>query len=119
LFPGYLYQFQFAKRGRISAVFASFKQESQSSRDVGGQIAVIENARRQVASRATIWFPRYKRNRFRFPGRTLFCRNQEPAGYPMREYTFKEKSRITVGAIMALVIVGWLLVLATAFLSVR
>jgi hypothetical protein len=35
------------------------------------------------------------------------------------EYTFKEKSRITVGAIMALVIVGWLLVLATAFLSVR
>ena len=37
----------------------------------------------------------------------------------MREYTFKEKSRITVGAIMALVIVGWLLVLATAFLSVR
>jgi hypothetical protein len=37
----------------------------------------------------------------------------------MRDYTFKEKARITVGAVTALVVVGWLAVLATAFLSVR
>jgi hypothetical protein len=37
----------------------------------------------------------------------------------MRAYTFKEKARITAGAVAALVIVGWLLVLAVAFLSVR
>jgi hypothetical protein len=36
----------------------------------------------------------------------------------MREYIFKEKTRITAGAVTSLVIVGWLLVLATAFLSV-
>jgi hypothetical protein len=36
----------------------------------------------------------------------------------MREYTFKEKTRITAGAVAALVIVGWLLVLAIASLSV-
>ena len=36
----------------------------------------------------------------------------------MREYTLKEKTRITAGAVMALVIVGWLMVLAIAFLSV-
>lgn len=36
----------------------------------------------------------------------------------MRAYTFKEKTRITAGAVMALVIVGWLVVLAIAFLSV-
>jgi hypothetical protein len=37
----------------------------------------------------------------------------------MRDYTFKEKARITAGAAAALVVVGWLAVLATAFLSVR
>ena len=36
----------------------------------------------------------------------------------MRAYTFKEKTRITAGAVAALVTVGWLLVLAIAFLSV-
>ena len=36
----------------------------------------------------------------------------------MRAYTFKEKTRITAGAVMAIVIVGWLAVLAIAFLSV-
>jgi hypothetical protein len=37
----------------------------------------------------------------------------------MRDYTFKEKARITAGTVAALVVVGWLAVLATAFLSVR
>jgi len=37
----------------------------------------------------------------------------------MRDYTFKEKARVTAGAAAALVIVGWLAVLAIAFLSVR
>jgi hypothetical protein len=37
----------------------------------------------------------------------------------MRDYTFKEKAGIMAGAATALVIVGWLAVLATAFLSVR
>jgi hypothetical protein len=36
----------------------------------------------------------------------------------MREYTFKEKTRIAAGAVTALVIVGRLLVLSIAFLSV-
>lgn len=38
--------------------------------------------------------------------------------HPMRAYTFREKTRITAGSIAALVIVGWLAVLAIAFLSV-
>jgi hypothetical protein len=37
----------------------------------------------------------------------------------MHAYSSKEKARITAGAVVALVIVGWLLVLAIAFLSVR
>jgi hypothetical protein len=37
----------------------------------------------------------------------------------MRAYTFKEKAKITAGAVAALVIVGWVVVLAIAFLSVR
>jgi hypothetical protein len=37
----------------------------------------------------------------------------------MRPYTFKEKARITVGAIAALVVVGWLAVIALAAMSVR
>jgi hypothetical protein len=37
----------------------------------------------------------------------------------MRDYTFKEKAKIMAGAAAALVVVGWLAVLATAFLSVR
>ena len=37
----------------------------------------------------------------------------------MRGYTTKEKARITAGAVASLVIVGWLVVLTTVFLSVR
>jgi hypothetical protein len=37
----------------------------------------------------------------------------------MRDYTFKEKARIIAGAAAALVVVGGLVMLATAFLSVR
>jgi hypothetical protein len=37
----------------------------------------------------------------------------------MRAYTFREKARITAGAVAALVIVGWMVVLAIVFLSVR
>jgi hypothetical protein len=32
-------------------------------------------------------------------------------------YTFKERAKITTGAVAALVIVGWMVVLALAFLS--
>ena len=35
----------------------------------------------------------------------------------MREDTLKEKARITAGAIAALVIVGWLVVMAVAVMS--
>jgi hypothetical protein len=35
----------------------------------------------------------------------------------MRDYTLKEKARITVGAVAALVIVGWLAVIAVALMS--
>ncbi len=37
----------------------------------------------------------------------------------MRAYTTKEKLKITAGALSALVIVGWIVVLAIVFLSVR
>ena len=37
----------------------------------------------------------------------------------MREYSWKEKARISVGALTSVVIVGWLVVLALAFLSAR
>jgi hypothetical protein len=37
----------------------------------------------------------------------------------MRDYTTKEKLKITAGAVAALVVVGWLIVLAIVFLSVR
>jgi hypothetical protein len=36
----------------------------------------------------------------------------------MHDYTFKEKAKITAGAIAALVIVGWLAVFALALMSV-
>jgi hypothetical protein len=36
-----------------------------------------------------------------------------------RPYTSKETARITAGAVVSLVIVGWLVVLAIAFLSAR
>jgi hypothetical protein len=36
----------------------------------------------------------------------------------MRPYTFKEKAKITAGAVASLVIVGWLVVLAIVFLAV-
>ena len=35
----------------------------------------------------------------------------------MRDYTLKEKARIIAGAVTALVIVGWLAVVALALLS--
>jgi hypothetical protein len=35
----------------------------------------------------------------------------------MRSYTFKEKAKITAGAVTALVIVAWLAVVALALLS--
>jgi hypothetical protein len=37
----------------------------------------------------------------------------------MRGYTTKEKAKITAGTVAALVITGWILVLALAFLSAR
>jgi hypothetical protein len=37
----------------------------------------------------------------------------------MRGETTKEKAKITAGAVISLVVVGWLVVLAIAFLSVR
>jgi hypothetical protein len=37
----------------------------------------------------------------------------------MRHYTTREKLKITAGAVASLVIVGWALVLAIAFLSAR
>jgi hypothetical protein len=37
----------------------------------------------------------------------------------MRDYTTKEKLRITAGAVTSLIIVGWAVVLAIVFLSVR
>jgi hypothetical protein len=37
----------------------------------------------------------------------------------MRPYTPKEKLKITAGAVASLVIVGWAVVLALAFLSAR
>ena len=36
-----------------------------------------------------------------------------------RPTTFKEKAKITAGAVTALVIVGWIIVLAIAFMSAR
>jgi hypothetical protein len=35
----------------------------------------------------------------------------------MRDYTLREKARITAGAVAALVIVGWLMVIAVALMS--
>jgi hypothetical protein len=44
----------------------------------------------------------------------------KPRGIPeMRAYTTKEKLKVTAGAVSALVIVGWIVVLAIVFLSVR
>jgi hypothetical protein len=37
----------------------------------------------------------------------------------MRNYTAGEKLKITAGAVASLVIVGWIVVLAIAFLSAR
>jgi hypothetical protein len=37
----------------------------------------------------------------------------------MRGYTAKEKAKIAAGAVASLVIVGWVVVLAIAFLSAR
>ena len=39
-------------------------------------------------------------------------------GIAMRQSTLKEKARITAGAVPALVIVGWLAVIAVALMSV-
>jgi len=37
----------------------------------------------------------------------------------MHDYTTKEKLKVTAGAVTALIIVGWLIVLAIASLSAR
>jgi hypothetical protein len=37
----------------------------------------------------------------------------------MRPYTTKEKLKLTAGAVASLIIVGWVAVLAIAFLSAR
>jgi hypothetical protein len=37
----------------------------------------------------------------------------------MRDFTFKEKAKITAGAITALVIVGWFAVIAVAIMAAR
>jgi hypothetical protein len=37
----------------------------------------------------------------------------------LRDYTTKEKVKISAGAVAALVITGWLVVLAIAFMSAR
>ena len=63
---------------------------------------------------------------FRIDGtlRVLDCdivtdeRGRKP-GRCMRGYTTKEKLKITAGAVSALVIVAWIVVLAIIFLSVR
>ena len=36
-----------------------------------------------------------------------------------RPYTAKERARITLGAVMALIIIGWIAVIAIATMSVR
>jgi hypothetical protein len=36
-----------------------------------------------------------------------------------RPFTFKDKARITLGAVSALIIVGWIAVLAVAAMSAR
>ena len=37
----------------------------------------------------------------------------------MRPYSTKEKAKITAGAVASLVVVGWIVALAIAFLSAR
>jgi hypothetical protein len=49
-------------------------------------------------------------------GRSLSASASRPR---MRPYTMKEKLKITAGAVTSLVIVGWAVVLAIAFMSVR
>jgi hypothetical protein len=48
-----------------------------------------------------------------FPDESHTARRQ------MRDYTASEKRKITAGAVAALVIAGWAVVLAIAFLSAR
>jgi hypothetical protein len=62
---------------------------------------------------------RATKNAIGYCKRLLLCRVNNQPRSPMRAYTFKEKTQITAGAVAALVIVGWLLVLAIAFLAVR
>jgi hypothetical protein len=50
----------------------------------------------------------------RMPGQVVTRR-----GFEMRAYTTKEKLKITAGAVASLVIVGWVVALATVFLAVR
>jgi hypothetical protein len=47
------------------------------------------------------------------------CEWRLQEGCRMRPYTAKEKLRISAGAVASLVIVGWAVVLALAFLSAR
>jgi len=49
---------------------------------------------------------------------SLRCRSpRQPLRQHMRDYTFKEKTKITAGAVAALVIVVWLAVVALGILS--
>jgi hypothetical protein len=51
------------------------------------------------------------------PGLCLTVQPLHPLRSQMRDYTSKEKAKITAGAVAALVIVGWLAVFALALLS--
>jgi hypothetical protein len=55
----------------------------------------------------------------RIDRRSILQMKRPPAELRMRGYTTKEKLKITAGAVAALVIVGWAVVLAVIFLSVR
>jgi hypothetical protein len=73
---------------------------------------------------------RWRRSRLANTGSALpmFLRRQITVGVEyescherrwMRDYTTREKLKITAGAVASLVIVGWVVVLAIAFLSAR
>jgi hypothetical protein len=50
-------------------------------------------------------------------GRAFAMTGTPAEGIAMRGYTLKEKAKITAGAVAAIVIVGWLLVIALALMS--
>ncbi|SDN26299.1 hypothetical protein [Afipia sp. GAS231] len=51
------------------------------------------------------------------PGQVSAIVDAAEQGMAMRDHTLKEKARITAGAVAALVIVGWLAVIAVALMS--